>query len=157
MLGSLAEMAGFSSEELGQVSFVPPGSVQLADNEAEKLTALAQALRERPGGLLLNIRGAVAPEADALALLKAQMQARGETVTGEAWEQAQQAWREGERSLPPEALGRLASERGGVTVRQVLTATHEVSDSQLFLLDPARDAQVDEQGNVMVRFTLDVR
>ena len=77
MLGSLAEMAGFSSEELGQVSFVP-GSVQLADNEAEKLSALAQALRERPE-LLLNIRGAVAPEADALALLKAQMQARGET------------------------------------------------------------------------------
>lgn len=154
MLGSLAEMAGFSSEELGQVSFVP-GSVQLADNEAEKLSALAQALRERPE-LLLNIRGAVAPEADALALLKAQMQARGETVTGEAWEQAQQAWRDGERSLPPEALGRLASERG-VTVRQVLTATHEVSDSQLFLLDPARDAPVDDQGNVTVRFTLDVR
>jgi len=154
MLGSLAEMAGFSSEELGQVSFVP-GSVQLADNEAEKLSALAQALRERPE-LLLNIRGAVAPEADALALLKAQMQARGEAVTGEAWEQAQQAWRDGERSLPPEALGSLASERG-VTVRQVLTATHEVSDSQLFLLDPARDAPVDEQGNVMVRFTLDVR
>ncbi len=84
------------------------------------------------------------------------MQARGETVTGEAWEQAQQAWRDGERSLPPEALGRLASERG-VTVRQVLTATHEVSDSQLFLLDPARDAPVDDQGNVTVRFTLDVR
>ncbi|WP_029654157.1 DUF748 domain-containing protein [Marinobacter daepoensis] len=154
MLGSLAEFAGFSSEELGYVSFVP-GTVQLGQDEVEKLSALAAALRDRPE-LLLNIRGGVASEADALALLKKQMEARGEDVTGDAWAQAQQAWRDGERSLPPEALGRLASDRG-VAIRRLLEETHDVSDKQLFLLDPARDAPVDDQGNVTVQFTLDVR
>ncbi|MGC8119758.1 DUF748 domain-containing protein [Marinobacter sp. VGCF2001] len=154
MLGSLAELAGFSSEELGQVSFVP-GTVQLPESEAQKLSALAKALKDRPD-LLLNIRGAVAPEADALALLKAQRQARGEAVTGDAWAQAQQAWRDGDIRLPPEALGKLASERG-VAVRRVLESTHKVPDSQLFLLDPERDAPVDARGNVTARFSLDVR
>ncbi|HET8850679.1 MAG TPA: DUF748 domain-containing protein [Marinobacter sp.] len=121
MLGSLAELAGFSADELGQVSFVP-GSVELARGEADKLSALGKALRERPD-LLLNIRGAAAPEAD---------------------------------GLSPEALGQLAAERGRA-LRQLLADTQNVPGNQLFLLDPSRNAQVDEQGRVIVPFSLDVR
>lgn len=154
MLGSLADLAGFSSEELGQVSFAP-GSLALADGEADKLAALAKAMNERPE-LLLNIRGGVAPEADGLALLKARMEARGEEVTGDAWAQAEQAWRDGERQLPPEQLGQLASERGQA-LRRLLQDTHGVDAGQLYTLEPTRQAGVDEQGDVTVKFTLDVR
>ncbi|WP_082888472.1 DUF748 domain-containing protein [Marinobacter sp. LQ44] len=154
MLGSLADLAGFSSEDLGEVSFVP-GSVELAEGEAAKLSALAQALRERPE-LVLNVRGGVNPEADALALLRARMEARGEELTDEAWAQAQQAWREGERPLPPEALGQLATNRG-LAVRRLLQETHEVDPTQLFTLEPSRQAVTDEQGLVTVQFTLNVR
>lgn len=66
MLGSIAELAGLSGEELGQVVFVP-GQVAAAEGEDRKLDALADALKERPQ-LLLNVRGAVAPELDGLAL-----------------------------------------------------------------------------------------
>lgn len=66
MLGSIAELAGLSGEELGQVAFVP-GQVTVAEGEDRKLDALADALKERPQ-LLLNVRGAVAPELDGLAL-----------------------------------------------------------------------------------------
>lgn len=59
MLGSIAELAGLSGEELGKVSFIP-GSIQLAEGEAEKLAALADALLERPD-LLLNIRATLSP------------------------------------------------------------------------------------------------
>ncbi|KPQ30643.1 MAG: protein of Unknown Function containing DUF748 domain [Marinobacter excellens HL-55] len=154
MLGSLADLAGFSSEELGQVSFVP-GQVALAEGEADKLVALAKALNERPE-LLLNIRGGIAPEADSLALLRARMEARGEPVTDDAWAQVEQAWRDGERELPPEQLGQLASERGQ-TIRRLLLNTHDVAADQLFTLEPTRQATVDEQGDVTVQFTLDVR
>ena len=154
MLGSLADLAGLSSEELGQVSFVP-GHVELAAGEAEKLSALAKAMNDRPD-LLLNIRGGMAPEADGLALLKERMQAAGETVSEEAWAQARQEFLAGERQLPPETLGQLAAQRGR-TVQQLLEDTHGVPSDQLFTLDPARQAQLDEQGNVIVPFTLDVR
>ncbi|PSF13406.1 hypothetical protein C7H09_01995 [Marinobacter fuscus] len=154
MLGSLADLAGFSSEELGRVGFVP-GTVRLAEGEADQLSVLAEALQKRPD-LLLNIRGAIAPEADALALLKARMKARGEEVTGDAWEQARAAWRKGEISLPPEALGALAASRG-LAIRRLLENTYQVPDRQLFLLEPSRDAALDEQGHVTVQFTLDVR
>ncbi|MGM0951513.1 MAG: DUF748 domain-containing protein [Pseudomonadota bacterium] len=154
MLGSIADLAGFSSEELGQVGF-EPGSVALGSEDAEKLSALADALKERPA-LLLEIRGAVAPEADGLALLKEQMAAAGEDVTDEAWEQARQAYLDGERSLPPETLGQLANRRA-LEVRRILEETHEVSDSQLFLMDTSRQAQLDDKGQVIVPFTLDVR
>jgi len=154
MLGSLADLAGLSGEDLGEVSFVP-GSVALAEGEAEKLAVLAQALNDRPE-LVLNIRGGVAPEADSLALLRSRMEARGEAVTEEAWAQEQQAWRDGERPLPPEALGRLATDRG-LAVRRLLQETHEVATAQLFTLEPSRQAQTDEQGHVTVQFTLDVR
>jgi hypothetical protein len=154
MLGSLADLAGFRSEDLGEVSFVP-GSVELAEGEAAKLSALAQALRERPE-LVLNVRGGVNPEADALALLRARMEARGEELTDETWAQAQQAWREGKRPLPPEALGQLATNRG-LAVRRLLQETHEVDPARLFTLEPSRQAVTDEQGLVTVQFTLDVR
>ncbi|MBE0486624.1 DUF748 domain-containing protein [Marinobacter sp.] len=154
MLGSLADLAGFSSEELGQVSFVP-GRVTLAEGEADKLMALAQALNERPE-LLLNIRGGIAPEADSLALLRGNMEARGEEITDDAWAQAEQAWREGERQLPPEQLGQLATDRGQA-VRRLLQETHGVDAGQLYTLEPTRQAGVDEQGDVTVQFTLDVR
>lgn len=47
MLGSIAELAGLSGEELGQMSF-EPGTAKLAQGEAEKLAALANALFDRP-------------------------------------------------------------------------------------------------------------
>ena len=154
MLGSIADLAGFSSEELGQVAF-EPGGTGLAGNEAEKLAALANALKDRPE-LLLEIRGAVAPEADGLALLKEQMAASGEETTGEAWEQARQAYLDGERSLPSEALGQLANQRA-LEVRRILEQTHEVPTSQLFLLDASRDGELTGAGDIIVPFTLDVR
>ena len=129
--------------------------MQLPSGEAEKLSALAGALNDRPD-LLLNIRGAVAAEADGLALLKAEREARGEPVTGETWEQAQQAYRNGELSLPPETLGKLATDRG-VAVRRLLQDTHSVPSDQLFTLEPSRQAAVDDQGQVIVPFNLDVR
>ncbi|GHD41360.1 Uncharacterized protein involved in outer membrane biogenesis [Marinobacter persicus] len=154
MLGSIADLAGFSSEELGQVAFEPGGTL-LAGSETDKLAALANALKDRPE-LLLEIRGAVAPEADGLALLKEQMAANGEETTGPAWEQARQAYLAGERSLPSETLGQLANQRA-LEVRRILEQTHEVPTSQLFLLDPSRDGALTEAGEIIVPFTLDVR
>lgn len=155
MLGSIAEMAGFSGEELGQVGF-QPGSVQLAEGEAGKLAAMAEGLLERPN-LLLNVRGGVAPEADGLALLREDLTAGGQqTLSDDEWQAARQAYLAGDRTLPPEALSNLASARG-VAVRKVLLDTHKVPEDQLFMLDPSRDAGVDDGGAVTVQFTLDVR
>jgi len=155
MLGSIAELAGLSGEELGKVSFIP-GSIQLAEGEAQKLAALADALLERPD-LLLNIRGNVEPQADGLALLRDDLTAGGkQELSEEAWQEAREAYLAGERSLAPEALSNLASSRG-VTLRNVLQQTHGVPADQLFLLDPARNAEVGGEGNVVVAFNLDVR
>lgn len=155
MLGSIAEMAGLSGEDLGQVSFVP-GSVELAEGEAAKLSALADALRERPE-LLLNVRGAVSPETDGLALLRNELTNSGQKeLSEEDWTRAREAYLSGKRTLSPEALNNLARDRG-LAVRQLLTDTQEVPGDQLFLLDPARNAQVGAEGNVVVPFTLDVR
>ena len=155
MLGSIAEMAGLTGEDLGQVSFVP-GSVELAEGEAAKLSALTDALRERPE-LLLNVRGAVSPETDGLALLRDELTDGGQKeLSDEAWAQAREAYLAGERTLSPEALNNLARDRG-LAVRRLLTDTQEVPGDQLFLLDPARNAQVGAKGNVVVPFTLDVR
>lgn len=154
MLGSIAELAGLSGEELGKVDFLP-GSVQLAEGEAEKLAALADALLDRPN-LLLNIRGNVAPEADGLALLREELTAGGQSLSEAQWQAAREAYLAGERSLAPEALSNLASSRG-VAIRKVLRDTHGVPSNQLFLLDPARNAGVGDGGNVVVAFSLDVR
>ena len=155
MLGSIAELAGLSGEELGKVSFIP-GSIQLAEGEAKKLAALADALLER-SDLLLNIRGNVEPQADGLALLRDDLTAGGkQELSEEAWQEAREAYLAGERSLAPEALSNLASSRG-VTLRNVLQQTHGVPADQLFLLDPARNADVGGEGNVIVAFNLDVR
>lgn len=62
MLGSIADLAGLSESELGNVEF-NPGSNTIADGEEKKLEVIAQALTERPQ-LLLNIRGTVVPEMD---------------------------------------------------------------------------------------------
>ncbi|QSP95699.1 DUF748 domain-containing protein [Marinobacter salinisoli] len=62
ILGSIVDIAGFSSEELGLVSF-EAGSADLARAEQEKLAALAKGLNDR-SELVLNIRGGVAPEVD---------------------------------------------------------------------------------------------
>ncbi|MDK9558480.1 DUF748 domain-containing protein [Marinobacter sp. M216] len=155
MLGSIAEIAGFSSDELGQVSF-QPGSVALTEGEPAKLAALADGLLERPE-LLLNVRGGVAPEADGLALLREELTSGGrKSLSDDEWEAAKQAYLAGERQLPPEALNDLASARG-VAVRKVLLDTHKVPADQLFMLDPSRDANVNDDGAVTVQFTLDVR
>lgn len=62
MLGSLADMAGLTGEELGYVSF-EPGKVALASGGGKKLEALSQALAKRPL-LLLKLRGGVSPQVD---------------------------------------------------------------------------------------------
>ncbi|MCK7548730.1 DUF748 domain-containing protein [Marinobacter koreensis] len=155
MLGSIADMAGFSGEELGQVGF-RPGSIELAEGESKKLAALGDALKQRPD-LLLNIRGSVAPEADGLALLRDKLTNGGQkSITEEQWSQAREAYLNGERSLPPEALNNLARDRG-LAVRKVLADTQDVPEDQLFLLDPAKDAGVNGSGAVVVPFRLDVR
>ncbi|MBC7191551.1 DUF748 domain-containing protein [Marinobacter sp.] len=66
MLGSLVDLAGFSAEELGQVSFAP-GESAIREPQSKQLAALADALRQRPA-LMLSIRGAVAPKVDEPAL-----------------------------------------------------------------------------------------
>ncbi len=155
MLGSIADLAGFNSNELGQVSF-KPGSTELAGDEPAKLSALADALLDRPN-LLLSVRGGISPEADGLALLRKELTAGGSRPLSESeWQTARQAYLAGERTLPPEALNNLASARGRA-VRTVLLDTHEVPADQLFMLDPSREASVDESGAVTVQFSLDVR
>lgn len=155
MLGSLADLAGLSGEDLGSVAFVP-GSTELADGQAEKLAALAKALRKRPD-LLLNVRGNVAPEADGLALLREDLSQGGQApLSDDAWAKARDAYLNGERSLPPEALSNLARERG-LALRKVMEETQGVPDDQLFLLESARDASVNDAGSVVVPFRLDVR
>ena len=122
MLGSIAELAGLSGEELGKVRFIP-GSIQLAEGEAEKLAALADALLDRPD-LLLNIRGNVESQADGLALLRDELTASGEQdLSEEAWQEAREAYLAGERSLAPEALRNLASSRGQ-SLRNIMQQTH---------------------------------
>ncbi|HTN33102.1 MAG TPA: DUF748 domain-containing protein [Marinobacter sp.] len=155
MLGSIAEMAGLSGEELGQVSF-EPGSAELADSEAEKLKALAGALRERPN-LMLNIRGGFSPETDGLALLRNELTNNGkEPLSEDAWLSAREAYIAGERALPPEALNRLASARANV-VRVALQDTYDVPPGQLFLRELSGNAEVDGDGEVVNKFTLNVR
>jgi uncharacterized protein involved in outer membrane biogenesis len=155
VLGSIADLAGLSGEELGKTSFVP-GSTQLAEGEAEKLAALADALLKRPD-LLLNIRGSVEPRADGLALLRHELTADSEQeLSEEEWQQAREAYLAGERSLAPEALSNLASSRG-MTLHNILKQTHGVPADQLFLLSPARNAEVGGEGNIVVAFNLDVR
>ncbi|ONF44587.1 hypothetical protein BTO32_05100 [Marinobacter lutaoensis] len=154
MLGSIVEMTGLTGEDLGQVRF-RPGSVALADGEAAKLAALAEALRERPE-LLLNVRGAVAPEADGLALLRESLAVAGQPVSDTAWAQARDAYLAGARSLPPEALNNLAQARG-LAIQRLLTESHGVPAQQVFLRDPSRQAEVGPAGNVIVPFALDAR
>lgn len=74
MLGSLVDLAGFSADELGKVTF-EPGMATLDQAQRDKLKALATALTERPS-LLLSIRGAVAPEADEPALRRKRLYER---------------------------------------------------------------------------------
>ena len=116
---------------------------------------MAKALNDRPE-LLLSIRGAAAPNADGLVLLETRMKAAGEAVTEEAWAQAQQEYQAGERELPPEALSQLAAKRGQA-IHRLLKDTHGVPSDQLFTLDTLQHSELDEQGNVIVPFTLDVR
>lgn len=193
MLGSIADMAGLSGEELGRIRF-EPGRVELAEGENVKLEALGKALNDRPA-LVLNVRGAVSPEADASGLRRQRLfdqlgiadtapaaeritgleQAYGrsdnraslgefrDNVAGEDGEVSQSQWEQAlvERlvtdiELPPEALGNLASARGGWLRRQMLE-NYEVPESQVFLLDPVRDASADEDGKVTIGFELDAR
>ncbi|WP_298451150.1 DUF748 domain-containing protein [uncultured Marinobacter sp.] len=155
MLGSIAELAGLSGEELGQIGF-EPGTNRLAPGEAEKLAALGNALLDRPN-LLLNVRGGVSPNADGLVLLRDELAANQSVeLTEQAWEEAREAYLAGERSLAPETLNNLASARAGVLM-DILRDTHDVPAKQLFLLEPSRDATVSEGGKVIVGFTLDSR
>ncbi len=155
VLGSIADLAGLSGEELGQMRF-EPGSTRLAPGEAEKLATLAKALLDRPD-LLLNIRGSVSPKADGLVLLREQLAAsQAEKLTEESWQKAREAYLAGERTLAPEVLNNLASARASA-LQEILRDTHGVPASQLFMLDPSRNAEVSEDGKVIVGFTLDAR
>lgn len=150
MLGSIVEMTGLTGADLGQVRFVP-GRVDLAEGEAVKLAALAQALKDRPE-LLLNVRGAVAPETDGLALLRQQLEAGGNSLSDEA----RSAYLASGEGLPPEALNNLARDRG-LVIREQLTQTYGAPADQVFLLDPSRQAETGPAGHVIVPFALDVR
>ncbi|MGO1501239.1 MAG: DUF748 domain-containing protein [Marinobacter sp.] len=155
MLGSIADLAGFSGEELGQMTF-EPGTVKLAPGEAEKLAALGDALHNRPE-LLLNIRGGVSPSADGVVLLHDELAAgQSEKLTDDAWKEAREAYLAGERTLAPETLNNLANARGAA-VQEILRDTQGVPASQLYVLDPSRNANVADNGNVIVEFTLDIR
>ncbi|MEP1215547.1 MAG: DUF748 domain-containing protein [Marinobacter sp.] len=193
MLGSIADMAGLSGEDLGQIRF-EPGRVALAEGENAKLEALGTALSDRPA-LVLNVRGAVAPEADAKGLRRERLfeqlgiaettsasqrvarleQAYSESdniatlkdfrddVAGESGQVSQSGWEQAlvdrlitDVDLPPEALGNLASARG-VWLRRQMQENHDVPESQLFLLDPVRNASADEDGKVTIGFELDAR
>ncbi|WP_417501384.1 DUF748 domain-containing protein [Marinobacter sp.] len=154
MLGSIADLAGLSGEELGQMRF-EPGTTKLAPGEAEKLTALAKALLDRPD-LLLNIRGGVSPSADGLVLLRDELAAQDTELTDEIWQEAKDAYLAGERPLAPELLNNLANARASV-LEALLRDTHGVPANQLFLLDPSRNAAVSDTGNIIVVFTLDAR
>lgn len=193
MLGSIADLAGLSGDELGSVRF-EAGRIELAEGEGVKLEALGKALNERPG-LALNVRGAVAPEADAQALrrqnlferlaiaegasasqriarleqayedsdYRASMEAFRSDVAGDNAEPGERQWEEAlvERlvadvELPPEALGNLATSRG-VWLREQMLQEHGVSEDQVYLLDSARNATVDDNGRVTIGFELDAR
>jgi len=136
MLGSIADLAGLTGEELGQVSFAP-GSSGLAPGEDAKLTALAEALQKRPD-LVLSIRGAVAVDADTQALTG--------SASGES----------GGSGLKPEVLNNLARARG-LAIHNWLQEQHKIPSGQLFLADPSLSATLDEQGQVTVGLSLDVR
>lgn len=193
MLGSIADMAGLSGEDLGRIRF-EPGEVTLAEGENAKLEALGTALNDRPA-LVLNVRGAVAPEADTSGLRRQQLfdqlgiteaaslservarleqaysnsdntaslEAFRADVAGDNGQISEAEWEQAlveklitDIDLPPEALGNLASARG-VWLRRQMQENHEVPESQLFLLDPVRDASADESGKVTVGFELDAR
>ena len=193
MLGSIADMAGLSGEDLGKIRF-EPGQVTLAEGENAKLEALGTALSDRPA-LILNVRGAVAPEADARGLrrqrlfeqlglsettsssqrvtrleraytnsnnnatledFRAEVASDNGQISEAEWERALVGRLIADIDLPPEALGNLASERG-VWLRRQMQDNYDVPESQLFLLDPVRDATADEDGKVTVGFELDAR
>ncbi|MFN2361037.1 MAG: DUF748 domain-containing protein [Marinobacter sp.] len=106
VLGSIADVAGLSGEELGMVGF-EPGKVELADGEGDKLEALAKALKERPK-LLLNIRGAVSPDVDGGALRRERLFGQlgiNEGATAETQiRQLEQAYAESDGSVSVEAF-----------------------------------------------------
>lgn len=193
MLGSIADMAGLSGEELGRISF-EPGQVELAEGEMVKLEALGKALNDRPA-LVLKVRGAVSPEADSHGLRRqklfdqqglsgtaavaeriaaleqaytqsdniASLEVFREEIAGTDGEVSQTEWEQAlvKRlvtgiELPPEALGNLASARGR-WLRQQMLESYDVPDSQLFLLDPVRNADANERGKVTIGFELDAR
>ncbi|RBW51976.1 DUF748 domain-containing protein [Marinobacter sp. F3R11] len=155
VLGSIAELAGLSGEELGQVSF-EPGTTRLAPGEPEKLAVLAEALLDRPD-LLLNIRGGASPSVDGLVLLRDEMAAsQGAELSEQEWADAREAYLAGNRTLAPEALNNLASARG-TALLELLRDTHKVPSNQLFMLDSSRNAEATDDGNVIVGFTLDAR
>lgn len=193
MLGSLADMAGLTGEELGYVSFVP-GRVAMMAGSEDKLEALSQALDKRPS-LLLKLRGAVSPEVDGeslrrqllveqlgiseqpsvtdrIAQLESRYQAAGfeqtlvafrQEIVGEdddperpEWEQALVNRLVSRVELPQEALAGLARARG-VRLKAMLQDDFDVSNDQLFLLEPIQEAAQGDGGSIKVNFELDAR
>jgi hypothetical protein len=59
-------------------------------------------------------------------------------------------------SLPPDALSNLARSRG-VLLTETLQEDFDVDDSQIFLLEPLKDAGQDDSGAVKVNFELEAR
>ncbi len=130
MLGSIADLAGLTGPELGAIGF-QPGTVELGEGETKKLEALSEALKQRPG-LVLDIRGAVAPAVDGPVL----------SDNGE---------------VPKDALEELATRRGE-RLQGELQRTYGVDGGQLFLRDPLLDANLAEGGElVRVPFELQAR
>jgi len=79
-----------------------------------------------------------------------------EPLSDEAWLSAREAYIAGEKTLQPEALSQLATARASV-VRVALQDTYDVPPGQLFLRELSNNAEVDGDGEVVNKFTLNVR
>ncbi len=88
---------------------------------------------------------------------------RAELVTGQGGEPDASTWEAAlvkrlisEVSLPPETLSELSTQRG-IWLRNTLESEYGVASDRLFLLEPQREAEIDDNGNVVVNFELEAR
>lgn len=122
MLGSVVDLAGFSAEELGHVTF-PPGVTALEADESAKLEALSEALQERPA-LLLSVQGGVAPDVDEPALrrqaLEEQLGVTGDMDTAQRISLLEQAYQQRVAEPPLANLEQSSEEDAGESREQTL-------------------------------------
>ncbi|MDI9243662.1 DUF748 domain-containing protein [Marinobacter sp. CHS3-4] len=187
MTGLTGEELGYVSFQPGRAKLAPGDleklevlSDALAERPSLLLKVRGAVSPETDGGFLR--RQALAEQlsiselpsaADRIARLESRYQAAGfeqslaayrEEVAGSAnMEPDEQAWEAAlvnrllsTVELRPERLADLARERG-VVLSTTLQEEFDVSDDQLFLLEPLQDAEQDEAGQVKVNFELEAR